>query len=401
MEFKGVELKGIKNLNEFKGSGAFYAWVLFLLFLLGLGLYAIVIRFTQFEESLGVSQWMQWGILISTYVFFAVTSTGIAIISSFGHIFGIKKYELIGKRGVILAIFALISAFIAIGMELEFPYRLPIYYILAPNFSSPIWWMGFWYSLSLMFKFGELLFVIILENHKLGKIAGIGSLAFGVAGISTLGAVFGVISARPLWYGSYMPIYFILSGLISGAALLIIVNILVPWARKEKMSTEMKELMLDLGKLMAVFLTIGLFAVIWRIIIAIYGHVPGGYESTMILLSGSLSIGFWGFEIVLGILIPLVLLVFMKRTIGRVLTASCLVLVGMFVMRYNFMVAGQLVPVLGGQIYAVYFPSYVEILITVMAMAFCALVYTLCETFLRLDEGGHEAHGEEEKEKHN
>ena len=397
MEFRGVELKGIKDINEFKGSGAFYAWVLFLLFLLGLGLYAIVIRFTQFEESLGVSQWMQWGILISAYVFLAVTSTGIAIISSFGHIFGVKKYELIGKRGIILAIFALLSAFIAIGMELEFPYRLPIYNVLSPNLSSPIWWMGTWYSLSLMFKMGELLFVIILENHKLGKIAGIGSLVFGVAGVSTLGAVFGVISTRPLWYGSYMPLYFIISGLISGAALLIIVNIVGPWARKEKMSTEMRELMLDLGKLMALFLVIGLFAVIWRTVISLYGNVPGAYEGAMILLSGSLSIGFWGFEIILGILIPLILLVFMKRTIGRVLTAACLVLVGMFVMRYDFMIAAQLVPVLGGQIYAVYFPSYVEILITVMAMAFCALAYTLAETFLRLDEGGHEAHEEEEK----
>lgn len=391
-----MEFKGIKSINEIKGSGAFYAWVLFLLFLLFLGLYAIVIRFTQFEESLGVSQWMQWGILISTYVFLAVTSTGIAIISSFGHIFGIKKYELIGKRGIILAIFALISAFVAIGMELEFPYRLTIYYILAPNFSSPIWWMGFWYCLSLMFKFGELLFVIIMENHKLGKIAGIGSLLFGIAGISTLGAVFGVISARPLWYGSYMSLYFIISGLISGAAVLIIVNIGVHWAKKEEMSTGMRDLMLDLGKLLALFLVIGSFTVIWRTVISVYGHIPGGYESAMILLTGSLRLGFWGFEIVLGILIPLILLLYLKRTIERVFAAAVMVLVGMFVMRYDYMVAGQLVPVLGGQHYAVYFPSYVEILIAVMAMAFCALMYTLCETFLHLEEE-HEAHeGEEE-----
>lgn len=391
-----MEFKGIKSINEIKVSGAFYAWVLFLLFLLSLGVYAIIIRFTQFEESLGVSQWMQWGILISTYVFFAVTSTGIATISSFGHIFGVKKYELIGKRGIILAIFALISAFIAIGMELEFPYRLPIYYILSPNFSSPIWWMGFWYCLSLMFKFGELLFVIIMENHKLGKIAGIGSLFFGIAGISTLGAVFGVISTRPLWYGSYMPLYFIISGLISGAALLIIVNIGVHWAKKEEMSAEMRDLMLDLGKLLALFLAIGLFSVIWRTVISVYGHIPGGYESAMILLTGSLRLGFWGFEIILGIMIPLILLVYLKRTIGGVFAAAVMVLVGMFVMRYDFMVAGQLVPVLGGQHYAVYFPSYVEFLITVMAMAFCALMFTLCETFLRLEEE-HEAHeGEEE-----
>jgi molybdopterin-containing oxidoreductase family membrane subunit len=375
-----------RSINVLQGSTAFYTWVLALLLLITLGLYAVIIRYTKFEEAMGGSQWVPWGILVSTYVFFAVSSTGLALVSSFGHVFGIKKYELIGKRAALLAIITLISAFISIGVELEYPLRLPIYFILSPNFSSAIWWMGFWYSLSLIFKIGEFWFLTIVSNARLAKISGTGSLLFGVAGISTLGAVFGLVPSRTLWYGPYLPIYFILSAFVSGAALLAFVTIGAHWATKKEMSAEMRELMLDLGKLLAFFLVVNIFFVVWKIIASIYGHVPGKYESTMFLLKGPLSLGFWGFEIILGALIPLFLLLYPKRTVKRVFAASFLVVVGIFMMRYDFMIAGQLFPVLGGLHYAIYAPSYVETLIVIGTVAFCALMYTLGEKFLPLEE---------------
>ena len=53
-----------------------------------------------------VSREVPWGILIATYVFLVVSSTGLCLISSLGHVFGIKKFEFIGKRAILLASFS-------------------------------------------------------------------------------------------------------------------------------------------------------------------------------------------------------------------------------------------------------------------------------------------------------
>ena len=42
------------------------------------------------EHTYGVSRGVPWGILIAAYVFFVVTSTGLCIVSSVGHVFGFK-----------------------------------------------------------------------------------------------------------------------------------------------------------------------------------------------------------------------------------------------------------------------------------------------------------------------
>ena len=61
--------------------------------------------------------------LIATYVFFAVSSTGLCLVSSLGHIFGFKVFEPIAKKAVFLAFVMLLVGFAVIGTELESPMR--------------------------------------------------------------------------------------------------------------------------------------------------------------------------------------------------------------------------------------------------------------------------------------
>src|SRR5665648_80943 len=42
-------------------------------------------------EAYGAYREIPWGILISTYVFFVLTSTGLCLVSSIGHVFGVKS----------------------------------------------------------------------------------------------------------------------------------------------------------------------------------------------------------------------------------------------------------------------------------------------------------------------
>jgi molybdopterin-containing oxidoreductase family membrane subunit len=376
-------------------SSRWYIWVLFLLLLVSIGLYAAVIKFQHPEEAMGTGQWVPWGLLISTYVFFVVSSTGLCFVTSFGHVFGYKMYDLIGTRGVFLAIITIMSGFTAIIAELESPWRM-LYYMISPNLLSPMWWMGLLYGIYLVFMIGEFIFLAIIKNHNIARLLGAGGVTSALTAHSTLGGVFGLSLARPLWYGPYYPIYFILSALVSGSALLLFVVITTYRVKKQEIPEDMTELLFHLSKLLIFFLAVNVFFYTWKIIVAVYAHIPGKYEGVMTLLNGPLSMGFWVFEVFLGIMVPFALLLYPGRTLNRIAIASFLIVSGIFALRFDFVSAGQLYPVLGGSHYAVYFPSQVEILIVLGGIALCALMYTLGDKFLPLN-GGHGEHEEVEE----
>ena len=181
------------------------------LFLAGASLYLL-----HGHHAFNVTREHPWGLLIAVYVFFVVSSTGLCIISSFGHVFGIKEFEVIGKRAIVGAIVTILSGFLVISLEIGHPVRMVIYNILSPGLTSAIWWMGTLYGgylVCIMFE----LFFLLQNNHKYSKIFGLAGLIVGVAAHSNLGSVFGFLIARPISNGVFFPIYFILSAMITGA----------------------------------------------------------------------------------------------------------------------------------------------------------------------------------------
>jgi len=341
-----------------------------------------------------VSREVPWGILISTYVFLVVSSTGLCLVSSLGHVFGIEKFEFIGKRAILLAILTLLCGFGTIAMELNHPIRMGIYAIISPNFHSAIWWMGTLYGLYLVLLCGE--FFFLMKGAHKGAFA-MGMLGFiaAVTAHSNLGAVFGLLEARPYWHGSFLPIYFILSALVSGGA---IISLIVYFNHKEsgeEMPQKYGDFMSTLGKLQALFMVTLIFFVIWKIIPGIYGTPPGKFEATMAVLNGPLAFNFWFFEVLLGMLIPVTLLLNRRtRTPGGVMAAGLFATVGIFFMRYDLVIAGQLVTMRQGTADLVggllqYSPSSTEVAIVVGAISACLLLYTLAERFLPLETEGH------------
>jgi Ni/Fe-hydrogenase subunit HybB-like protein len=74
-----------------------------------------------YHHAYGVTREIPWGILISTYIFFVVTSTGLCIISAIGHVFGVKSLMPIASRAVFLSIVTITSGFAVILLEVETP----------------------------------------------------------------------------------------------------------------------------------------------------------------------------------------------------------------------------------------------------------------------------------------
>lgn len=390
----------------------FLVWVVVLLALAAVGGVAILYGFWQGHESVyNASRWMPWGILISTYVFFAVSASGMCLISSLGGVFRIEKYEPLVRRAVFFAMISLVAAFWALAGDLERPWRLPIWAVLTPGFGSAIWWMGVLYGLYLVVLIVEFFYLSRAETLRRSAVpanpsparspdaqqrlkkyksfafyAGLGGFALAVAAPGTLGAVFGVVRASALWHGPYMSLYFIVTGLVSGAALLALGITLTYKLGRTDMGA-VRGLVLALGRLLLIFLAIFLLFTAWRILNGLYGSTQGGTDAVQFLLNGRLALSFWVFEIGLGLVVPIVILLATRtRTLLGVSLASLLVMVGMFMARYDFVAAGQITSAgREGQVVGL-MPSPTELVIVLGSLALLAALYMLGNRFLPLSE---------------
>ncbi len=341
------------------------------------------------EHTFGVSRGVPWGILIAAYVFFVVTSTGLCIVSSVGHVFGFENFNPVAKRAVFLSIATIVAGFLVIAFEIENSWRMPVGNVLGANLTSNIWWMGTLYGAYLVFMIVE--FVMLQkEQHKIATGFGLAGLLTGVAAHSNLGAVFGLLNGREFWHGPYMPIYFITSAAMSGCVAIIFFTYIAYKFNGWKMDEGMRKSMESVAKLGALMMAIIIFFTIWKMISGVTGNPPGKYESMMTLLTGAYAVNFWVGEVLLGMVIPLVIILAVRgRNMTALFIASLAGMVGIFYMRYDLVIIGQLIPAYHGMGLVdypellTYVPSLHENLVVAGGVAFCGLVFLVGEKLFR------------------
>ena len=369
-------------------------WLAFLVSLIAIGAVGAVMSLPPGNKNMGTTPAFEWGLLIAAYVFFVVTTSGLCFVSSLGQVFGIERFKPVARRHAVLALLFLVAGFGLIALDLHYPLRLLFGAVLSPAPSSPMWWMGVLYATYMGFLVVEI-WSMFTGHDRITHACCRLTLISAIAAPSTLGAVFGVLAARTFWYGSFTPLYFFLSALLSGVALLGIVFYLVNRLGLRGHELAAETVAPALGRLLALVLGIALFFVAWQIIVGLYGQVPGEYEAILALVVGPLSTMFWIFKVLIGLVLPLLILVLpWTRTPVGVFVASCLAFAGIFVDRLSFVAAGQIVPattvsgtVSHGQV--AYMPTLVEVSIVLGAIGFVGLVYTLAERFLDLSAPAH------------
>lgn len=377
----------------------------FLLPVLAVSLGAGLLAFFEGHHVLGTTSEIPWGVLIATYVFFVVSSTGLCLVSSLGHVFGFEVFQPLAKKATFLALVILVIGFAVIGTELERPLLLVQMAIFSPNPTSPIWWMGALYGLYMVFISAEL-YLLFIEDHRRARVVGSIKLIVAVAASSNLGAVFGLSHARPVWYGAFFPIYFIATALVAGTALLIVMVYLEDYySNGKRLRAENEPLMSALRQLFGLFLIIFLFFTAWRVIGGISGGHYHRFEVMTATLTGAISLSFWLFEVFVGVVVPLFIVTSRRgRDASFVALAAIFHLTGMFVVRYNFVYSGQmfsLKPKLGhfGELmryeppfkgnlegFLPYTPSWVEVLVVIGAISAAILAFTIGSRILKLEQ---------------
>jgi len=365
-------------------------WIAFLLVLIGLAVPAALFALPPGWEVVGTTPTVEWGLLIVGYVFFAITTSGLCLASSLGTVFGIERFRPLEKRHAILALLCLTTAFGIIALDLHYPVRMVLGAVLVPSPTSPMWWMGVFY--------GAYLCVLVVEvwsmftNHPtIHQAACTTAACLAIAAPATLGAVFGVLVSRPFWHGPFTPILMVSSAFLSGTALLGIVFYVVARLRLTGAERAVSLAIPAIRTLLAIGLVLVSVLITRQLIAGLIDDRPAFVDATRALLVGPLALQFWVVRVGLGLAVPLLLVALpATRTPAGTLLAALLAIVGVFVDRFTFVLAGQIGPTtVSGVVsapWAEYTPTLVEIGIIAGAVAFVALGYTLAERYLDLRE---------------
>ncbi len=186
-----------------------------------IGLVTVYKVFTEGFVLYAKTNVLIWTLPLAAYIFFSLTSSGLAFVSSIPVVFGFKKYEPLEKRIVFLEIAVLIAGFICLVMHLGSPLNA-VYFLLSPNPASPLWWLGVFYGIYLV-----VLLASFWKMHTAKVSHALSTLVFLIAiGTSTmLGWLFGLPDGRPVFSGAFLTMYFPLTAFACGLAAILLFSL--------------------------------------------------------------------------------------------------------------------------------------------------------------------------------
>jgi molybdopterin-containing oxidoreductase family membrane subunit len=332
------------------------------------GLYAIAAIFIQgHAHTINTSNLVPWGLQISTYVYFALLSTGCTFVNFFGHVFFEKQYKPFASRIIFVGIITAVAAFFSLATEMGRIDRM-YNFLLSPNPKSPMFWMAIWYTCYLIAITAE--YVNIQTNRHSERVMW-GAFFIAIFTHSTLGSLLGSVSSRVYYYSALMPIYFLFIAFLTGCAL---TTIIAGLTVKQKNLDAVFHLE-PFVKLLKVGLGLALLISFWRTMIGLSAHLEGSEVFSLTLINNVL------FGIVVVIIIPYILLKMGKG-------ANWLIFVGLFIMatqlkaRNDLVVGAFKIPLF--RVYDMpevvhYTPSLYENLVVVASASLVAVAYIVFE----------------------
>jgi len=354
------------------------------------GLISFIISYIYGHQTFGGSNNVPWGMPIVFLIYLIGLSAGSLILSSLTYVFGREEFRPIARAAVFLAIVLILGALIFIAVDLGRPekfWRLFMFFYMnnmTSMFAINGVLYGGYFTISLFY-----LGIILANQKRVAKIMGTVAVFWAILVHMGTGAIFGFIAAREAWFSPIKPLEFLAAALTSGVALLIVAVVLT---LKLSGRAVKKEMVTSLGRLLVVFIIILLALIIVDKLTHFYSPERG---ATVYMLAGYYSWIFWGFQIGMGAVIPLVILANprLNQTVRWIFIASVSVVIGVFFERYYLVIPGAAYPLhflSPGKIEGVWgaLGSFrimpVEMLMSLGILAILGLVYILGLKFMEL-----------------
>ena len=305
------------------------------------GFICFMVSYLSGHHVLGSSSIIPWGMPITIAIYLIGLSAGSLILSSLTYVFGKEEYRPISRLAVYLAIILILGAMLGIALDLGRPeksWRLFMFFYLN-NMRSMFAINGILYGG--YFVIGIIyLGAIFTEKYKFIKRMGILAVCWAALVHMGTGAIFGFIATRPIFFSPIKPFEFLAAAMVSGLALLVIVVVAVFKFTKRNLN---QKIIFSLSRLL-LFLIIVL-AVMVTVDKLTHLYSPDR-EPIVWLLTGPYSWVFWGLQVGLAYLLPLIILSHPRygKTLKGIMVAAFSVVIGIFGERFALIIPGTAYP---------------------------------------------------------
>ncbi len=223
--------------------------------------------------------------------------------------------------------------------------------------------------------------------HRYAPLLALLGLGLSLLHQSSLGATYGVLKARPIWFRPGLSVIFVVSAAAGGLALVVLASMLAAWLSHR---VHVDDRLLDRTAKSVGWVLVGyLYLRFWDALSMSYTYLPGRSEGMALLVKGPLAFNFWFGEILLGAFLPAIVLLREGLRRNRILRLAALanVVAGVVVYRWNLNLVGQMVVLtyLPHDVvprYAHYVPSLIEVLSSAGIIAYGLLAFTLGVRYL-------------------
>ncbi len=340
-----------------------------ILFIVGLA--ALVLKFMTGERLVGYGSYVPWGLWVALYFHFVGIAGGVFMIGAGGYIMNLPGFRENIRAIMIISVASVIAGLLSVWLDLGQPFRFQNIF-LSPNFGSMMTFNA--WSYTVFFVVVAIIFFLSYKkqnssdlNDRTGWLLPVMILGMfiSMAFPSQSGSFFGVVDAKPFWNSGLLPVMFLTSAIVSGAAVLMFYFTLIS---KNKLPDDksFKYLLIVLSGGIVAYLAAD-FA---EYSIAYWSPNSHTFDAAKFVIQGPLWWVFWIVHIG-GVLVSFYLL-FVVKTTASYGIASFIIAVTFVAARLNILIPGQSIEQLKGlqeafsheRLSFVYIPTTLEYLVS-------------------------------------
>ena len=392
----------LKNLRS-KFLTPWMFWLAFLGIILLAGLVAGIFVFWKGLSITNLTDLVPWGLWITIDLSAIALAAGAFSLCAAVHLFGLKRYEPIARTATFVGLIGYTMAMLALVLDIGRPdrfWKALVYW----NTHSLLWEVTIaimLYTTVLVFETMPIFARFEWLRHRLPKLTAkmesvhhyapiLAVIGLGLSSMhqSSLGAAYGIIKGRPFWFKPEMSVLFMLSAIVGGIALTLFLSMI---ASRLTPKAKINDALIERVSRFVGWLLIGYFYFrAWDALSMSYTYDPGRSEGLRLMTKGPLAFNFWIVEMLLGMIVPMVLLLYTPTRMNRFwrMIALFLVAAGVVAFRWDINISGFLVlmPYVPGQAiaYTSYRPSVIEILTGSAIIAYGLTAFSLGVKYLRV-----------------
>jgi molybdopterin-containing oxidoreductase family membrane subunit len=384
----------------------FLAWMAFLGVSLLVGLVAVIQVLLKGLVVTNLSDAVPWGLWITIDLSSIALGAGAFTLSAVVYLFGLKRFQPVVRLAVFVGFIGYTTALLTLVMDIGRPDRFwhPWAYWNVHSVLWEITWCITIYLAILIVEFAPV--VADLPSfarfprlrrfahslHRAAPFLALAGLLISLLHQSSLGATYGILRSRPIWFKPSMPIMFIISAMAVGPAVTMAAAYVIEWVMGRRVVPH--DILRIIARFSGFALLVYAYIKIWDLAaVTYYGRSPAANQALYILNQQTpYGFGFWVGEILVGILIPVVLFLaprFNRQPASLVLGAG-LAMAGILFNRWNVTVSGLIVPLTyspGTSLQAqsqTYLPSLAEWGVALFVVGYALALFTLGVRFLPL-----------------